>query len=284
MPDGVYKVKSLRLFVQLSRPIYILIAMLLYILGVGIARYLSGQVDWPLFFLGFGWIVLILLGFQYLNEYFYPNLLEVDQKWWRTPFSTGSGALGLGRLPRQVALWAGLTCLTITASLTVLIFQYQHLSMPAAFMLGIILLGELVYAVPPIRLVTSGFGELTMSIIMAGMIPAQSYLLQGHETHRLLIMISFPLAILFLGMLIALEFPSFAFDINHGNKPILVKIGWQKGMVLHNILIVSSFIILGIAIAFGLPLSIAWPVVFVLPVGLYQVWMMIRIADGAKPN
>ena len=108
MQDGVYKVKSLRLFIQLSRPIFILSAALLYILGIGIAHYLSGQINWQSFFLGFVWIIFILLGFQYLNEYFDPDSIFETQTWKHTPFSGGSGAIGTGKFPRQVALWAGL--------------------------------------------------------------------------------------------------------------------------------------------------------------------------------
>jgi len=45
-------------------------AALLFVLGTGIAHFLHGQTNWFSFFLGFGWVVLLLLGFQYLNEYF----------------------------------------------------------------------------------------------------------------------------------------------------------------------------------------------------------------------
>ena len=284
MQDGVYRVKSLRLIIQLSRPIYILIAILLYILGVGIARYLTGQIDWSSYILGLVWIVLLMLGFQYLSEYFYMDRGYDGQKWWLTPFSGGSGAIGLGKLSRQVALWAGLICLTITAYFTVMIYQYQKLSVQNTFMLVLMLVGELAFTLPPPRLVTSGYGELTMSLIMVGLIPAIAFSLQGHEIHRILFMVSFPLVTLYLGMLLALEFPSYASDITHGRRPILIRIGWQRGLVLHNLLILGSFIILGIAFRFGLPISIGWPIIFILPVGLFQVWMMNRIADGAKPN
>lgn len=284
MQDDVYKVKIFRLIIQLSRPLYILIAILLYMLGVGIARYLTGQVDWTSYILGFAWVVLLLLGFQYLSEYFYPDNMYDGQKWWFTPFSGGSGAIGIGKLSRQVALWAGLTCLTITASFTVIIYQYQKLTGQNTLMLVLMLMGELAFSLPPLRIVTSGYGELMMSIIMVGLIPAMAFSLQGHEIHRILIMVSFPLATLYLGMLLALEFPSYASDITHGRRPILVRIGWQRGMVLHNLLILGSFVILGMAFIYGLPISIGWPVIFILPVGLFQVWMMIRIADGAKPN
>jgi 1,4-dihydroxy-2-naphthoate octaprenyltransferase len=284
MQGGVCEVKSLRLIIQLSRPIFILIAVMLYVLGVGITHYLSGQINWLSFYLGIAWVVFILLGFQYLNEYFYPESVHNEQKWWHTPFSGGSGAIGTGRLPRQVALWAGLACLTVTASLTILIYQNQELNLVSTLLLGLMLLGEFIYALPPLRLVISGYGELIMAIIMVGLIPAMAFVLQGHEIHRILIMVSFPLAILYLGMLLAFEFPAYASDINHGRRPVLVRIGWQRGMMLHNILVLGCFVILGVAFVFGLPRSIVSPLIFVLPVGLFQIWMMNRIADGAKPN
>jgi 1,4-dihydroxy-2-naphthoate octaprenyltransferase len=253
-------------------------------LGVGIARYLSGQVNWSSFLLGLAWIVLIMLGFQYLNEYLSPDNVNNDHRWWHTPFSGSSGALGIGRLSRQVALWAGLICLTISASFTVLLYQNQELNLVSTLLLGLILIGELVFSLPPLRLATSGYGEVIMAIIISGFIPAMAFVLQVHEMHRILIMVSFPLAILYLGMLLALEVPAYASDINHGRRPVMVRIGWQKGMMLHNILVLSSFAIFGVAFVFGLPLSVGWPVLIVLPVGIFQIWMMNRIADGAKPN
>jgi 1,4-dihydroxy-2-naphthoate octaprenyltransferase len=284
MQDSFYKMKSLRLFIQLSRPIYVLSAVLLYILGIGIAHYLSGQVNWTSFFLGLAWIVFSLLGTQYLNEYFDPTIMHEDPTWKHTPFSGGSGAIGVGRLPRQVALWAGLTCLTITASLTVLLIQKLGISIVGILILGLIFLGEFLYAIPPFRLVSSGYGELVMSIIVIGMFPALAFLLQGHDFHRLLIMVAFPLTTLHIAMLLALEFPDYASDLKQGKRPAIVRIGWQRGMIIHNILILVSFVILGAAFVFGLPLSVGWPVIFVLPIGLFQIWMMNRIADGAKPN
>ena len=38
------------------------------------------------------------------------------------------------------------------------------------------------------------------------------------------------------------------------------------------------------AAVMGLPLPIALPTFFVLPVGLLQVWQMVRIEQGSRPN
>jgi 1,4-dihydroxy-2-naphthoate octaprenyltransferase len=263
---------------------YILSAILLYILGVGIAHYLSGQINWTLLFIGLAWIIVILLGTQYLTEYFDPLVMYDNPTKKHTPFSGVSGAIGTGRLPRQVALWAGLTCLAIAASLTVLLIQFLGFSPAGILIFGLILLGELLFALPPFRLVSSGYGELILSIIICGLIPALAFILQGHDFHRILVMVAFPLTTLHIGMLLALELPDYASDLKQGKRAILIRVGWQRGMVIHNILILASFVILGMAIVFGLPLRVGWTVFFVLPIGLFQIWMMNRIADGAKPN
>ncbi len=276
--------KFIRLFIQLSRPLYLLLAILLYLLGISIGHYLSGPIDWTGFLYGLLWIVMVLLGFQYLNEYFDPVVMTVNPTWKHTPFSGVTGAIGTGKLARPVALWAGLICLAITASLTVSMIEFIGISSTTATILVILFMGELFLALPPFRLVSSGYGEIVTSILIVGLIPALAFVLQGHDYHRILFMVAFPLTTLYIGMLLALELPDYASDMAQGKRPILVRIGWQRGMILHNLLILISFVILGMAFIFGLPLNVAWPVILVLPFGLFQIWQMNRIADGVKPN
>ena len=66
------------------------------------------------------WIIVILLATQYLNEYFDPVVMAATQSRKHTPFSGVSGAIGTDKLSRPVALWAGLICLAIATSLTVI--------------------------------------------------------------------------------------------------------------------------------------------------------------------
>jgi 1,4-dihydroxy-2-naphthoate octaprenyltransferase len=276
--------KSIRLFIQLSRPLYVLTASLVYILGTGISHYLIGQTDWTAFIYGLLWVITILFASQYLNEYFDPAVMEKNPTWKHTPFSGVTGAIGIGRLSRNVALWAGLICLAITASLTVSMMQFVGLSSTTIMILVIIVVGEISYALPPVRLVSSGYGELVLSIINVALVPALAFLVQGNGFHQILVKAVFPLVTLHIVMLLALELPDYASDISQGKRPILVRIGWQRGMMLHNLLILISYVILAIAFAFGLPLNVTWPVILVLPFGIFQIWQMNRIADGVKPN
>jgi 1,4-dihydroxy-2-naphthoate octaprenyltransferase len=276
--------KYIRLFVQLSRLLTIFLATLLYLLGTSISHYLSGQIDWTAFIYGLFWIIMILLATQYLNEYFDPAVMVAHSTWKHTPFSGVTGAIGTGKLSRQVALWAGLICLAIAASLTVSMLQFVGLSSTVILILVVIVIGEILFSIPPVRLVSSGYGEVTMSIINVALVPALAFLIQGNDFHQLSVKVVFPLVTLHIAMLLALELPDYASDISQGKRPILVRIGWQRGMMLHNLLILISFVILGIAFVFGLPLNVTWPVILVLPFGVFQIWQMNRIADGVKPN
>lgn len=273
---------QLKLFIRLSRPHFLLGGILLYGLGAGIARYLGTPIDWGLYFLGQAWITLLQLSTQYLNEYFdAPADIKNPN---RTPFTGGSGAIGPGKLTRSTALYASIVCLTIVASTTVLLIRYGGLSPAAVLVMVLIFLGAFFYAVPPVRLEASGYGELTTSILVANLVPALALLIQTGDLHRLLAMSTFPLTLLHLAMLLAFELPDYATDMKFDKNTLLVRIGWEMGMRIHNFLITGAYLLLGLAILLGLPPAIALPAFLSLPLGVLQVFQMNRIAAGAKPN
>jgi len=256
--------------------------MLLYALGVGVARFLGASINWEIYLLGQGWVTLVQLSTHLLNEYFDAPADAQNPN--RTPFSGGSGALGPGKLRREVALWAAVTCLTVAASLTVLLLRLTRPEGGVLLVMGLIFAGAFFYSIPPVRLVSSGYGELTTSIIVANLVPALAFLLQYSELHRLLAMATFPLTALHLAMMLVFELPDYAVDIKYEKQTLLVRMGWERGMLMHNLLILMAYLILGLAAFLGLPLAIALPAFLSLPLGLFQIWMMNRIADGAKPN
>ena len=274
--------ENLRLFVRMSRPLFLLGGILVYALGVGIARYLGTPVDWDVYLLGQAWVTMLQLGAQYLNEYYdAPGDLDNPN---RTPFTGGSGAVGPGKLPRSTALLAAAGCLAVTASLTVLLINSQRLTSPTVLIMVLSFLGAFFYSAPPLRLVASGYGELTTSILVANLIPAFAFLLQVGDLHRLVAMTTFPLTALHLAMMLAFELPDFASDFKHEKGTLMVRMGWKTGMSLHNALILFAYLLLALAVTLGMPFFIALPAFFTLPLGLLQIWQIRRIADGAAPN
>ena len=274
--------EAIKLFIRMSRPLFLLGAVLLYALGVGIAHYLGNEINWGVYFLGQVWVTLLQLSTHYLNEY-YDAPADADNPN-RTPFSGGSGAVGPGKLSPNVPLISAAACLAIVASLTVLLINTRTLTVQSILVMGLIFVGALFYSVPPVRLESSGYGELTTSIIVANLVPAFAFLLQVGVLHRLVAMATFPLTTMHVAMMLAFELPDFATDVKYGKMTLFVRMGWQSGMTLYNILILFSYLLLGLAMLLGMPIPIAFPAFLTLPLGVLQIWQMRRISEGAKPN
>ncbi len=274
--------RAIRLFIRLSRPFFLLGAVLVYALGVGIARYLGVTIDWGLYFLGQAWVTTLQLATHYFNEYFDSPADAANAN--RTLFSGGSGALGQDGLPREIALWAGIASLTGATSFTIMLIRANGFN-PALFLvMALIFLGAFFYSVPPLRLVESGYGELTTSIVVASLVPAFAFILQSGELHRLVAMSTFPLIALHLAMMLAFELPDYANDLKFEKLTLMVRVGWERGMAFHNIIILVAYLLIGLAMLFGFPSRVALSALLSLPLGLFQIWYVNRIAAGAKPN
>ena len=274
--------KKIWLFIRLSRPHFLLGAALLYALGAGIARYLGKPIDWGLYWLGQTWVTLVQLSAHYLNEYF-DSAADADNEH-RTPFSGGSGTIGKDKLRRETALYAAVICLALAAYFTLLIIRDAQINAALVLTLTLIFLGAFFYSTPPVRLAASGYGELTTSIIVSNLVPALAFLLQNNELHRLLAMATFPLTTLNLAMMLAFELPDYASDLKYLKQTLMVRIGWQRGIIFHNICILMSFVLFGLGALLGFPLPIVLPAFLTLALGIFQIWMVNRVADGAKPN
>ena len=269
-------------FVRISRPWSLLGAALLYALGTGVARFLGIQLDLTAYLIGQAWVTLMQLSTIYLNEYFDTSpILENPTN---PPINGNDGEVKPAKLPRMVPLVAALTTLTITASLTVFLVRSPSFNPTTLVVMIIIFLGAFFYSTPPVRLANTGYGEVTTAILISNLVPAFAFLMQTGELHRLLAMATFPLTLLHLAMLLAVELPAYGSDLKYGKNTLMVRSGWETGMRIHNLSLLFAYLILGLAIGFGLPYSIGLPGFLVFPLAIFQVWYMNRIAGGIKPN
>jgi 1,4-dihydroxy-2-naphthoate octaprenyltransferase len=275
---------NLSLFIKISRPLYLLGSASQYLLGVGIAHYLGVTLNWAVVIFGVIWLLFLQLSAHYLYAFFdspYDKETENDSM-----FSTDSGVIGKDEeklSPEMVKIAAG-TALSLTAAVTVWLYQLDVFNIGVILIMLLIFLGSFFFATPPIKLIHSGYGEFIASVIFGNLIPSFAFMLQAGFIHRLLIIITLPLTLLMLAMQIAGELPEYATDIKHNKRNVLVRLGWENGMWLHNIFTLMAFVFLGIAGFFGLPSAITFPALIPLPLGLIQIWYMRQIAQGVKPN
>lgn len=255
---------------------------MLYALGAGIAHYLGKAIDWQTYLMGQFWVTSLQLGSHYLIEYY--DTPPSDENPDRTRYLGGRGLLQKAEVPREIAIIAAATALTSTAVFTVILIQSNQMSVAALLFMALMFIGAVFYSVPPISLVTSGFGEIATSMIVGLLVPALGYQLQAGELHVYVAMSAFPLAVLHFAMMISFEFSVYINDLKAERGTILVRLGWERGMLIHNIAQLSAFLILGLATIFGLPARIALPAFLPLPLSLLQIWQFQRIAAGIKPN
>jgi 1,4-dihydroxy-2-naphthoate octaprenyltransferase len=270
---------SLPWYLTLLKPLFLAGGILLYSLGAGISHYLGNPIDWESYWVGLICVILLQLLMIFLKGYF--DIVEFRQG--RNP-AVNAGVREGQQLTRQSALAGSVLILTLGAVFTVILQRSGRLSLPAFILLSVAFILAFLFSAPPLRLARNGYGELVEAFLIANLVPALAFALQTGEIHRLLAMSTFPLTSLYLSMCLALAFPNYAEDLKLKKPSLLIWMGWQHGIILQNLFIASGFLLLVIAILFGLPWLIAWPCFLALPVGFFQIWQMAQIAEGVKPN
>jgi 1,4-dihydroxy-2-naphthoate octaprenyltransferase len=258
---------------RLSRPLYLLIALLTYSLGWGLARYLGNAFKPVSFWLGLLAVLLAQASMFLLAEVFRPLT---------DPIEEGETAAGRKSLQDQM-LYTALGALAAFCAAVFLIYLADGLSALALLFFVIALASVVAFAVPPLRLVRRGFGEFLLALQLAYVFPSVSFLLQAEEYHRMLALVVFPLTLLALASFLVLGFPTFAQDRKYNRGSMLVQLGWERAVPLHNFLVVSAYLILLSAPLFGIALQLIWPAFLTIPFAALQIFSLRSIAMGGKP-
>ena len=161
---------------KLTRPLHLLLAALTYTLGASIPAYLGMPFQPLAFSLGLACVLLAQLSMSLLAEVFRPHnepLVEDE-----TPQQKET--------LRNNMLYISIAALASNAFIVFILYTNKSLTLPTFYFLLLSLLLALAYAIPPIRFLNRGFGELALAVHLAYVIPSIGFLLQAKETHRLL--------------------------------------------------------------------------------------------------
>jgi 1,4-dihydroxy-2-naphthoate octaprenyltransferase len=274
--------RQVRLFFLLSRPWFLLGATLLYGLGLALARYLGETVNVRLGAEGLALVLALQLTVHYLNEYYDAEADAANPN--RTPFNGGSGAVGKDRLSRLTALQAAVVALAFVALLlTAMLIRGETPSL-AWVVIALLLPASLFYSAPPLRLVSSGYGEFLAALIVSAMVPTLAFTLQSGSMHRMLFLATAPLVLFNFAMIMAFEVPDYGTDLGSGKRTLMVRLGWESGMRLHDAAIIAAVLALLAGALLGLPAHVTVGLLIVLPLAAAQAWQMGRVRRGARPN
>lgn len=273
---------QLTLFIRLTRPWFLLGPTLLYSLGLAIVRYLGETIEVGLAVEGLSMVLALQLAVHYLNEYADAEADAANPN--RTWFSGGSGALGAGRLPRTTALQAAIVSLTFVALLATTMLIRGETPTLAWAVFAVTLPLAYFYSAPPLRLVTSGYGEFLAALIVSALVPTFAYALQTGAMHRILFIATSPLVLFAFAMILAFEVPDYGTDLNFGKRTLMVRVGWDAGMRLHDAAVVAGSLALLAGTQLDIPTRVTLGLLIVFPLAAAQVWQMGRIRRGARPN
>lgn len=257
--------------IKLSKPLTLLLASLTYLLGSSIPAYLGIPFQATPFILGFIIILFAQLSMNFLSETFRPH---------NEPLVKNETPAKIETL-RNNLLYISIGLLSASITLTYLLFTNYQIT-PFPFFL--LLIAIIIYAIPPIRLINRGFGELTLAVQIAYIIPSIGFVLQANETHRLLTILIIPLTALGLAYFLILNFPTFAEDEKYERGTMLRLFTWQRAVPLHHSLIIFAYFVFALAPIFGFSFNLIWPAFLTLPFAIFQIIQLQSISNGNPPN
>lgn len=266
-------------FRRIIDPWLVVIVILTYAIGIGIAYYQGTRLDWVNLFLGLLGAISIIETRNFLSAYFdHPetpvSTLHRDDPWYSE----------LKAIKRQALLQVAMTILTAGATTAVILIFRHAFSGACVLLYGIAFFLSFFSASPPLRLEKNGYRELIEALLVANFTPAIALVLQGKPINAFMVMLTLPLTLIYLAMKIAISFEGYGFQITHPSRTLITQLGWQRSMRLHNLLIISAYLLISIFGLVGLSWSLVWPMLLGLPLGGFQIFLIQRIEDGDKPR
>jgi 1,4-dihydroxy-2-naphthoate octaprenyltransferase len=232
-------------FVRLSRPHFLIGGFLLFAVGataaedIRVERYLVAQLM----------VTAVQITAHYVNEHadVAADRLVVN----RTLFSGGSGVLGAGLLSRSVALRAATASSVVALGAAVAVATY---SPPAAIIGFAALVVSWAYSMPPLRLVGSGWGELTATLVVAGAVPLVGSLAQGGAPGAALWWSIGVLLPVHMAMVLSFELPDLETDAAAGKRVLAVRLGRPRtGRLVLISLATAALVAAAAGVGGGLP-------------------------------
>ncbi len=264
---------------RLSTPSLLLYTVFSYSLGIGLAHHLGASLDWFNVWLGLLLCFLLVEMGNLLNAYFDHPLSAITTLSRSEPLFQK-----LLLVKRGTLLQYALLVLTAGAMLTVLVAFRGALNVSMLIYLGLAFLLCFFSVVPPLRLKVKGYGELAEAILIAFLFPALGLSMQGESSQILLVMLTLPLVLIYLGRGIVHGLKTYGHDETRDKKTLVTMLGWQRCVQAHNLSLLTAFLFVGVFILIGLPWRLGWPILLGLPVAIYQVYLVILLAEGGKPR
>jgi 1,4-dihydroxy-2-naphthoate polyprenyltransferase len=281
VPGFASRLRQVGAFVRLGRPLFLVGGLVFYGLGAAIAAHVGGgrEIDWRRYVWGQLAVTAAHLMTHYCNDYFDFHADQANAT--PTRWSGGSRVLPAGELPRAAALLAALVLAVLACAGTAILVGHAGApSTVAALMLAIVILSW-EYSAPPLRLHSTGWGELEVAVVVSGLVPLTGFYVQAGQWALLPFVAIAPLAGLQFAMLLSIEFPDAAGDAATGKRTLVVRHGAAWAARLYQLTLIAVYVSLPLLVLAGVPTIVAACALLTSPIAAWQVWRMHRGAFRA---
>ena len=277
-----FRIRQLGALVRLGRPIFLTGGFILYGLGAAIARYAgrsggdvhAGAIDWVRYVWGQVAITATQLMTHYCNDYF--DFAADSANTTPTRWSGGSRVLPAGELPRSVALVAAGVLAALAATAITVLLARAGAGPLVGLLLGAAMVLSWEYSAPPLRLHSTGWGELDVALVVSCLTPIVAFQLQAGQLASLPLLAVAPLCCLQFAMLLSIEFPDAASDAATGKRTLVVRFGAHRAAHLYQAVLLLTYLLLPVLLRAGLPRAVALAALLPSPIAAWQVARMHR--------
>jgi 1,4-dihydroxy-2-naphthoate polyprenyltransferase len=270
------RIRQVGAFIRLGRPLFLVGGLVFYGLGAAIAVFAEGgrAIDWRRYVWGQVAVTAAHLMTHYCNDYFDFDADRANAT--PTRWSGGSRVLPDGELPREAALIAALALALLAGVATAILIGYAGAPAGVAALMAAIVFLSWEYSAPPLRLHSTGWGELDVAVVVSGLVPLMGFYLQATQWKLLPLVAIAPLAGLQLTMLLSIEFPDAAADAATGKRTLVVRHGAEWAARLYQLTLIAVYVSLPLLVRVGLPPIVAVCALLTSPIAAWQVWRMHR--------
>lgn len=244
---------SFRSWIIASRPAFHTVGIFPYTLGAMIAYHCTGHFDWSLWGIGTITVMLVMLSTHLSGECFDHREDRISWSGKPSKFAGGAGVIPRSLITRRAAFWGSVISISLAIGLGLtiwIVFGTGPWTIPLGF-IGIV--GGFFYSSPPLRWVSTGYGEAWIGLCYGFLTVAVGVYLPMGQVNLLATLVSIPIATSIFNVIFANEYPDFESDRVAGKRNLLSRLGRDTGVWVYLAANVIGHIAFVVSIMAGAP-------------------------------
>lgn len=270
-------------WIILSRPAFHTVGLFPFLLGTLLAYRLGGTFKGEVFVWGIIAVILIMLSTYWAGEYFDREGDAISLLIHRNRFAGGTRLVPGGRVKERLPFIGSIVSFLLAGVIGVML-QFVYKTGPWTLVLGGVgALSGFFYSTEPVRLVKRGLGEIFIAFCYGWLPVAAAFYIQTARIEPIIHWLWLPIGSSVFNVILLNEFPDYEADRATGKKNLLIRLGFEKGTFLYNVMNILTVFTLAASPLFGVPTKV---LLFFLPFAIMAGYLSISMVrrDYLKPK